>query len=385
MHYSIATLKKNTFIFLLILLGFYHAQAQIDSSAQPVKIKNPLVIELEVENGGILASKQIKQTTFQSAYYNGVNLKVGWRIQKSDDQYFTLYNNPVYGVGFYSSTFNTDIIGSPYAMYGFVQSPFGNLNNRRWGFDYRIGLGISGNFNPYNEETNPLNLVIGAKNNVFIDFGIRTQYKFNVHWRAGLGLAFHHFSNGALKLPNKGVNLIPVTASITYQPNGQTVLPDRSVIKPYNDNILYHINYGIGWKQLERDRDRRFLKTTISAYASKHVSHKWRVGGGFDLFYSSSGNNDEIAGEDSGKLSAKLSGGPSFYLVHVLNQDLVLNGNIGYYLHKQYFNGEIERIFLRAGARYYVYKDFNAGISIKAHKGKADFIEWTVGYTFNRK
>lgn len=358
--------------------------AQTDSIPSAKAQRNPLIIELEVENGGILASREVKQTAFQQAYYNGVNLKVGWKIQHSNDQYFKLYNNPIYGIGLYSSTFNTDIIGSPYALYGFMQSPFGNLENERWGFDYRIGLGISGNFRPYDEETNPLNIVIGARNNVFIDLGIRAQYKFNNHWRAGAGLAFHHFSNGAMRLPNKGVNLIPVTASITYQPYGETTLPDKSHIEPYSDNIMYHINYGMGWKQLERDIDRRFLKMTVSTYASKHVSHKWRMGAGVDIFYSESGNNDEIAGDKSGRLSSKLSYGPSYYLVHVLTRDLVLNGNVGYYLHKQYFNGEITRIFLRAGARYYVYKNINAGVSIKAHKGKADFIEWTMGYTFNR-
>lgn len=364
------------------MVAHLHAQTDSTSSAQP--IKNPFIIELEMENGGILAAKDIRRTTFESAYYNGFNLKIGWKMQTTNDPYFALYNNPIYGVGFYSSTFNTDIIGSPYAIYGFMQSPFGNINNRHWGFDYRIGLGISGNFNPYDEETNPLNVVIGAKNNVYIDFGIRSQYKINPNWRLGLGLAFHHFSNGALRLPNKGVNLVPITASVTYQPNGQTVLPDRSHIAPYSRNILYHFNYGVGWKQLDKDKDERFFKSTLSVYASKHVSHKWRMGGGFDMFYSASGSSDEIAGDKSGKLSAKLSGGPSFYLAHVLTRKLALNGNIGYYIHKQYFNGEINRIFLRAGARYYVYKDFNAGISIKAHKGKADFIEWTVGYTINR-
>jgi len=155
-------------------------------------------------------------------------------------------------------------------------------------------------------------------------------------------------------------------------------------LKPYSKKILYHINYGVGFKQLKDDSDERFLKTTLSAYASRHVSYKWRLGGGFDLFYSSSGNDTEIAGDKSGKLSSKLSGGPSFYVAHILNERLVLNGNVGYYLHNQRFNGEIRRVFLRAGARYYVYKNINAGVSIKAHMGKADFIEWTVGYTFNR-
>lgn len=375
---------KVTFITVLLATAASHLYAQIDSAQSNERVKNSLIFEFEVENGGILAAKDIRRTTFESAYYNGLNLKVGWKIQQSDDHYFALYNNPIYGVGFYSSTFRTDIIGSPYAIYGFVQTPFGNLQSRRWGFDYRIGLGISGNFKTYDPEDNPLNVVIGAKNNVFIDFGIRSQYKINPNWRLGLGLAYHHFSNGALRLPNKGVNLIPLTASITYQPNGNAVLPDKSKIRPYSGKVRYHLNYGVGWKQLERDQDRRFFKTTLSAYASKHIAHKWQVGGGFDIFYSSSGNNDEIAGDDRGKLSARLSGGPSFYLAHVLNRRLILNGNIGYYLHKQYFNGEINRVFLRAGARYYVYKNFNAGISIKAHKGKADFIEWTVGYTFNR-
>src|SRR5690606_33314145 len=251
------------------------AKAQTDS----VAVRSPFIIELEVENGGILAAKDIKRTTFESAYYNGVNLKVGWKIQKSSDQYFKLYNNPIYGIGFYSSTFNTDIIGSPYAIYGFVQTPFGNLENKRWLFDYRIGLGLSGNFNPYDEETNPLNVVIGAKNNVYIDLGIRAQYKIHPKLKAGVGLAFHHFSNGAMRLPNKGVNLVPLTASITYQPHPQDILLDKSNIEPYSKKMLFHVNYGMGWKQLERDKKRRFFKSTLSAYASRHVSHKWRMGG----------------------------------------------------------------------------------------------------------
>src|SRR5690606_15819313 len=152
MDISVSSSTKIAFILSYLLISLC-AKAQTDS----VAVRSPFIIELEVENGDILAAKDIKRTTFESAYYNGVNLKEDWKIQKSSDQYFKLYNNPIYGIGFYSSTFNTDIIGSPYAIYGFVQTPFGNLENKRWLFDYRIGLGLSGNFNPYDEETNPLN------------------------------------------------------------------------------------------------------------------------------------------------------------------------------------------------------------------------------------
>lgn len=370
------------YLFLIILLPFF-ATGQISEIKKELK-SSPLIFELETENGGILAQKGLKSTTYEGAYYNGLNFKIGWKQRAKKDQYYQIYNYPIYGIGLYSSTFNTDILGSPFAVYGFVQTPISPNEESRWSYDYRIGLGLSGNFKPYNQNENPLNLVIGSKNNVFIDLGIRAQYKINPHWKAGVGFAFHHFSNGALRLPNKGVNLVPLTVSVNYQLNPELKIKRDSVLKPYSKKILYHINYGVGFKQLKDDSDERFLKTTLSAYASRHVSYKWRLGGGFDLFYSSSGNDTEIAGDKSGKLSSKLSGGPSFYVAHILNERLVLNGNVGYYLHNQRFNGEIRRVFLRAGARYYVYKNINAGVSIKAHMGKADFIEWTVGYTFNR-
>ncbi|MCI0921307.1 acyloxyacyl hydrolase [Sphingobacterium rhinopitheci] len=367
-------------IVIILTLLYNFSYAQTDS----IPKKNSLIIEGNFEYGGILAAGELRDKTFNGAYYSGFNIRVGWRITASSDVHFKLYNNPTYGIGLYSSTFHTDIVGRPNAIYGFVQTPFGNINNKKWAFDYRIGLGLSGNFKPFNQANNPLNLALGTKNNVFIDFGLRSQYKINNHFRAGLGISYHHFSNGALRLPNKGINIVPVSVSLTYQPDGKKITKDTSYTEPVSKNMLYHINVGAGLKQIARESDKRYFKSTLSFYASKHITYKWRVGGGVDLFYSASGNNEEIAEDETGKLGAKISGGPSLYIVHVLNNRLVLNGNVGYYIHNQEFNGESQKIFLRAGFRYYVYKNINAGVSIKAHQGNADFIEWTLGYTFKR-
>lgn len=372
--------QKIFLITLIFTLFQTNSYAQRDS----IPKEKSLIIEANFEYGGILAEGELKEKTFNGAYYSGFNIRVGWRITSSPDVYFKLYNNPTYGVGLYSSTFHTDIIGRPNALYGFVQTPFGNIDNKRWAFDYRIGLGLSGNFKPFNQQNNPLNLALGTKNNVFIDFGLRSQYKINNHIRAGLGISYHHFSNGALRLPNKGVNIVPVSVSLTYQPDGKKITKDTSHTEPVSKNMLYHINVGVGLKQIARESSKRYFKSTFSFYASKHITYKWRLGGGVDMFYSASGNSEEIAEDKTGKLSSKISGGPSLYIVHVLNHRLVLNGNVGYYIHNQDFNGESQKIFLRAGFRYYVYKNINAGVSIKAHQGNADFIEWTLGYTLKR-
>lgn len=375
-------LKIHPVLFLLSILVPSFCIAQSDSTKSKTLV-NPIVYEFELDNGGILMQKGLENSTYKNAYYQGIHLRVGWKQMSNNDSYNQLYHHPVYGIGFYSGTFSNNVIGNPYALYGFIQVPL-KSEYPKWSYDYRIGLGLSGNFKPFDKINNPLNLVIGSKNNVYIDFGFRAQYKFHTNWKAGIGFSFHHFSNGALVLPNKGVNLVPLSLSINYQPEIGVPGQKDDIIKPYSRNWMYDINFGMGFKQLQEDLDERYLKTTLGIYASRHISHKWRIGGGLDIFYSSSGNKENIAGDQYGKTGSVLSGGPSFYLVHVLKERLTLNGNIGYYLHHQEFNGEENSFFLRAGTRYYVYRNLNAGVSIKAHMGKADFIEWTLGYTFNK-
>lgn len=347
--------------------------------------KKVITITLDVENGGILGSSKTKSNVFENAYYNGLNLRMGWRSDNPVHDYGLLYSNPIYGIGIYSSTFNTSVIGKPYAVYGFFQAPFLTQRKHAIEFDYRIGLGLSGNFTPYDEEQNPLNLLIGSKNNVFIDFGIQAQYSITPHLKGGIGLSFHHFSNGALQMPNKGVNLIPITASLTYQQKPDSKHIYKSPITPFPTDWHVHMSYGFGFKQFDKEDKNHHFKSTISLYASRFVNHKWQLGGGVDIFYSDTGNKKKFAGERYKKMSSQFSGGPSLYFAHVLQPRLILTGNMGYYLHKQKFNGEVTRTFLRAGFRYYVFKNIHAGISIKAHMGKADYIEWTTGYTFGRK
>ena len=372
-----------------VLLPFFIAFFPLFSMAQEDSLRqaparNPLVIEFDLENGGILKQKELRDMTYKDAYYQGANLRIGWKQNSKRYAYNALYNNPIYGVGIYSGTFNNDIIGNPFAVYGFVQVPFSPESDRRWSFDYRIALGLTGNFKPYDKVDNPLNLAIGSRNNVFIDFGLRAQYSLHPKWKAGIGVSFHHFSNGAMALPNRGINLVPLSLSVSYQPHPAAMIRHDAPIAPFPKKWLYHINLGTGVKQLSPDSDDSYLKATLGIYASRHVSHKWRLGAGVDFYYSGSGNDSKVAGRKAGAFGSQFSGGPTVYIVHILDERLVLNGNIGYYLHRQEFNGEVNPFFLRAGARYYVYKNLNAGASIKAHMGKADFVEWTVGYTINR-
>ncbi|WP_084163937.1 acyloxyacyl hydrolase [Olivibacter sitiensis] len=380
------------YLFFLYFFCLLHIHAQVhprflvgDSIERPVPRKSRLVFQLEHESGGELKFDDRAKVSMADSYYNAMNFRIGWQTQYSDSAshiYHELYNYPIYGVGFYSSTFGLEHVGHPYAVYGFVSVPISPKVNRRWNFNYRIALGLSSRFNPYDAEENPLNLIIGTRNNVFIDLGLQASYMLSKRFQIGLGTAFHHFSNGALVLPNTGINLLPLMASVTYIPSDKPFDFRKDEVPPMSRLHQLHVHYAFGLKQISLENEKQYFKSTLGVFWSAHAGYKWRLGAGLETFYSGSGRDAEVAGDRVNKFGSLFSSGAAFYIDHVLTQRLYMNGNAGYYLHRNRFNGERTPYYLRIGVRYKVYKDFYSGVSIKAHGGKADFIEWTNGYAF---
>lgn len=378
-------------IAIFLFCNIHHLQAQvwprgrIDTPYLDINKRRQLLVQLDVENGGMIsANKQIRES-FGTIYYNGINLRIGWQTDRKGDAYHQLYNYPVYGIGLYASTFRKPEIGTPTAIYGFFAAPIEAGRFKRWDLNYRISLGLAGNFEPYNEEKNPLNILLGSHRNVFIDLGVQANYRLSSYLLLGAGLSFHHFSNGSIRQPNKGINLLPLSLSVTYVPYQKTPDFTKRELPAADERGQLHMHYAFGIKQFEPKNRRRYFKSTVGLYWSYSVGYKWRLGMGGDLFYSDSGNQPEIAGDALNKLGSMFSGGPAFYVDHVLTRKLFLNGNAGVYLHRNNFNGEIKAVFLRLGTRYYIWKDMYAGVSIKAHGAKADFVEWTMGYTIHRR
>jgi len=381
--------KITVFLIGLCSVGSLQAQVwprgQLDTPYLQVPKRKQVIVQLDVENGGMLVPNQEIAQSLGDVYYNGVNLRVGWQTDKDGDAYHQLYNYPIYGLGLYASTFRKPEIGTPTALYGFIAAPIGAGWFKRWDFNYRISLGLASNFEPYDEENNPLNVLLGSHRTVFIDLGAQTNYRLSSHLQVGLGVSFHHFSNGSIRQPNKGINLLPLSATLTYIPYRQTPDFTETELPELDEKGQIHLQYAVGIKQFDPSNRKRYFKSTLGIYWSYAVGYKWRLGVGGDLFYSDSGNQLEIAGNAVNEIGSMFSGGPAFYVDHVLTNRLYLNGNVGVYVHRKVFNGEIKPVFLRLGTRYKVWKNAYVGVSIKAHAAKADFVEWTMGYTIQRR
>jgi hypothetical protein len=369
--------KKHLSIVMLILLFSTLAQAQQDTLRKNEKtIKR---FDLVFENGVMLPSvSDLSNAILNASYYNGVTLRMTWQTE-SPYLYSSIYNNPVYGIGYYSSTFHNDKIGRPNALYGFARIPW--YRGKKWNFSYELGFGLSYNFNPYNDSVNTENLMIGSYRNAFIHLNANAEYQFTDRFQMGVGIGFKHFSNGSLQQPNAGINLIPGSLYAVYTFDKRKPDYSKTEVAPFQQNHHFQVVVAPGSKSYEYN-DKNYLVGTMSFQYLYQVGYKARWGAGLDVFYKGSGP-DRVEGSETNfqkSMSYALTGTYDW----VLTERLWVNVALGIYLKRHYNNEEFTPYYERVSPRYRFSKHMFAGIGIKAHKASADYIEFTLGYDFFR-
>jgi len=339
-----------------------------------IELKHNFFIQSKFEFGGIVTS--LEEHGIEEYY--GLDLRAAWQ-KKVNDVYSTLYKSPKFGFGFYSGTFKNNTFGEPNGSYGFFESDIGK-HHKKWNWIYNIGLGISYNFHIYNPIMNPNNILIGSNKNIYIAFSLESTYNITDHWIAGLGFGFKHFSNGKMALPNKGINLIPITTRLEYSFSNNNPEVDKNKISKFIPFNMLNIYTGLGFKGFEVNKA-VYFKSTLGVNAIRQPNYKIRYGLGFDLFYTA-GSSDRVT-SDRSDFNKQFSYGFTSIFEWVITQRLYIPINFGVYLNKNEDNYETA-FYQRLGMRYLFGKQNKMliGISLKVTEFHADYVEWTVGYTF---
>ena len=370
-------------------MGALHVSAQgsrdltpksnADSLKAQHKARGNSYLEVAFEHGGIMAIDDNPKVNaiLKSSHFNGISLRYSWEIKPSS-VYHSVYRRPLLGIGLMTSTFNNPIIGAPISVFGFVEIPFSKQISR-WNFSYGLALGVSFHFNPYDTISNPQNLMISSNYNAYLHANILTRYKVNKNWQLGLGVGYKHYSNGATKKPNAGINLMPVQFSAQYKIDHalKDEISSLPAFKPYVSLSLYTAS---GMKQ-NNPGEELIYKNLSGLFLGYQFSYKYKLGLGFDLTYSSGGTH-RVTGASafSENFSYGVYAGWEWYIT----DRLYLPINLGVYLHHNPENSETTSYYERLGLRYLFFNHhFSVGPSLKAHAGTADFIELNLGWTFH--
>lgn len=334
---------------------------------------------------GLRYSKHIPFPDFAEYPVYEADLRLGWQTTGEKD-WQRFFNYPNIGIGLryehntmkdyfdgMSQTFIT--LGSCYSAYGFCNGHF--IYKKRFQFDYSWGVGLSYWPNRGNRFiSTPLTV------HLTLDFG--PVFSISDQWDLYLRGVFSHASNGAIIVPNKGVNVLGGQVGVRYFPKGKAVLEEKPNEVVFNkSNTVYFLN-GIGFYESTAIDDLRCIGNTFQIGYARRFHPCFRYGGGIDFLYS--GENRamyEVNGAGDRFKTADYFALAPFVSFDILYGDLVFHISFAGYAWQpaEYLPKGYKKYYERLALHYHfgLQKRFFAGAGMKVHLDCIDYIEWTVG------
>lgn len=306
----------------------------------------------------------------------------------------TLYDYPYWGGGVALINFyDPEELGTPISVFGFFNAPF-----KRWGklsLTYNIELGLTFNWKPFNPINNPSNISIGAGRTVHIGLGTALTYQLSPRLTSVLGLELNHFSNGALKKPNYGINTVAPQVRLRYRLQEAPLVFQRHSIDPFTPQFEWNFFVFGGAKNvifndlnvdiLEKYEGVQFPVFGISSSINRQISHKSKFGLGLTLDYDSSHNAQVAIDEGDVEVSPspfvdklQLSLSPAYELV-IDRFSVVLQPS--FYLYRKKILDLSPNFYQRIGLKYHFNDRYFVGVNLRAFNFRfSDFIEWHIGH-----
>ena len=309
-----------------------------------------------------------------------------------------LYGFPRYGFGIYTAQFiNSTELGQPVAVYGMFNLLLKQWTNLSLNLDF--GAGYSFNWKSFDE--NKYNIAMGARESAYVDAGPSLEYTFENGVLLDFGASVTHFSNGAMKKPNFGINTVAPKISLGYNLSGRRKNYNYQEIPEFQKKSEFLASFFTGWeneifKSTDADSVIKYYGATypvfgLSATFNRQISYKSKIGIGFMVDYFGAAN--PVISMQNGifehkyasfKEGFQLSIFPSYELV-INKFSIVLQE--GFYIYRaKYSFLRTPSVYQRLGFKYDLFKDFTLGANIRMYNyNTSHFIEWTLGYRIHLK
>jgi hypothetical protein len=386
----------NRLIILILFLGGLKANCQVLSDS--IKVKSIKNFSLYYQLGSVLKTNDfVRGKNMNNEEIDDfMALSLRYSIQTRGHKLWEkLYNCPEHGFGFYyGHFFESEEVGDPLAIYYFMKNPVWYSN--KFLLNIETGFGMAFNWEKFEIPQNPYNIALSLRQSVFIDLGLMLEYRLSQHWNIEVGGSFSHFSNGATKKPNFGINTFAPKVSIKYKLNEHYPLTRKFDIPKHTLKNEFDILYYTGWKNvLYEGSDVDSITKYQGVYYNIHgvsfiyslkANHKSSFGVGTTLGYY--GGANQTISVYQGALTeneASLKSGLEWsvfpcYELDINNISLLIQ--LGFYVYRKDYSGKPPNTYQRIGLKYYLYKSVYAGISLRAYNYHvSDYIEWNLGFT----
>jgi hypothetical protein len=299
-----------------------------------------------------------------------------------------------------------DIYGAQKAMLNFSAIALNNLDTFGYAFGIspsiyiplkispkhalrmKVSYGLSYNTQQFNKETNFDNRAISSPLNFGLNLGLDWEININKKYYLLLSPGIYHISNGSLKMPNGGINLVWLKAGF-----GLNRGIENSKLKTHQyaldkKGFKYWL-YGFGthrefnyFANLDR-----FWVFGLNQNFQYQFNHLYALGVGLDMHYDAT---QSLTNAD-GKKVHEVGENEKYLMALGLSQNFNLGKfflPLGIYTYIVPLYVVKEPVYIRFGLGYHLNNRWFVGSFFKGtvnNKGqlKSDFMEWSLGYCFN--
>jgi hypothetical protein len=334
------------------------------------------------------------------------DISLRYEIQTNgSESWHALYDYPSYGFGLYLIDFkDKGLLRTPFAAYAFLSVSY--WQSKRFDIRGEFALGLATNWDYFSRD-NILNTAIGSPVTCYFDYGFHLYYKTNSNFDIGFGVSSTHFSNGALRKPNRGINVIAPRLAVKYSGfnekgsrNAGSDLAHSKDPLPSSNSFTFVIsafggvfghyyrayNYGIADSIFQK----QFLVCGLSPSVLYNFNIKHSLGIGLDVAYfdmagkSLAIKDESIVMSDEVGFMEKLNAAV-FLAYEYRMHNFALTIEPAIYLYK--YNSQTENsiydapaFYQRIGVRWQFSKHCFVGLKLRAYRFSiAHFIEWNVG------
>lgn len=370
--------KKARIILIILFINYFQGISQNNFNKKQLYFEG-------ISHYGFVAPHHNYMAYFINEHVQGFQINAG--IFTIGNKYWNQsYNYPRIGIGFYHSGLgNKDIYGQLNAFYCYVDRAFFNLN-KRFNFGNRISFGLGHISKKFDLYSNNYNIAIGSNLNVFLQYNLEGTIRISPLIQMKAGLSLIHSSNGSIKEPNMGFNIVTSYFGIQYSLSNQRniILKDHKQ-NPDTSKHQFITSISYGWKSISRFHSYEYPVYAISFEYAKKISRSGWLGVALTGYYDRS-----IKKEFEIPITPDTTFKSSDYYSIALNPSYEMKmGQLAFLfqpgIYLKYSVKDYGLITNRIGLRYYFKKQWIVGVSIKAHwLAKADFIEWCIGYKWKK-
>jgi hypothetical protein len=360
--------KKRILIILLVLTGL-SVNAQL--------VKRPFIVETRIHTGIILPFYDALNYLIKDDIY-AFDLSVGFPTY-GKDYWEKLYRYPRSGVGYsFWSLSNKEVFGKAHVLYYYLNIPIFKREETYF-LNYQISLGEAYLTKIFDKYENHLNRAVSSYFNIYIRLGIDAKIRLSPRYEVTLEAGMTHFSNGKIRSPNYGINTGTLSLGVNYRFNDKGSTIQEQEVPESGKLYVQSVIYSAGSKVYDNLLGRKYFVSSVAYNLERVVSHKRRIGLGADLFYD--GSIREALASDDGtpeKDYVKLIriGMHTSYAIRY--KQLMMGIQVGYEIYSKYTI--LTPVYNKILVQYRLTKNIIGSIAVKSHFGKADCLEYGLGY-----